>query len=115
MATPDRILCLQGSHGDKGAPRANVILPAAAYVEKEATFVNFEGRTQRTKVGVCMPCPALDLKNFGLICRGFKEPGPTWNVRIDWLSESGPFAGMLPFVKLGIIIPSQVCGLFPSA
>ena len=41
----------QGTHGDRGAPRANVILPAAAYVEKEGTFVNFEGRTQRTKVG----------------------------------------------------------------
>lgn len=40
----------QGHHGDKGATRADVVLPGAAYTEKAATFVNTEGRTQRTKV-----------------------------------------------------------------
>ena len=38
----------QGSHGDKGAHRADVILPGAAYTEKEATYVNTEGRPQMT-------------------------------------------------------------------
>ncbi|MBL8584729.1 MAG: NADH-quinone oxidoreductase subunit G [Rhizobiaceae bacterium] len=37
-----------GTHGDAGAHRANVILPAAAYTEKSATYVNTEGRVQRT-------------------------------------------------------------------
>jgi NADH-quinone oxidoreductase subunit G len=38
----------QGSHGDAGAQRADVILPGAAYTEKSATFVNTEGRAQMT-------------------------------------------------------------------
>ena len=35
-----------GTHGDNGAHRADVILPAAAYTEKSATYVNTEGRVQ---------------------------------------------------------------------
>jgi NADH-quinone oxidoreductase subunit G len=42
----------QGSHGDDGAHRADVILPAATYTEKDATYVNLEGRVQRTKRAV---------------------------------------------------------------
>ncbi|TIW73696.1 MAG: NADH-quinone oxidoreductase subunit G, partial [Mesorhizobium sp.] len=37
-----------GTHGDAGAHRANVILPAAAYTEKSGTYVNTEGRVQQT-------------------------------------------------------------------
>ncbi|WP_422027833.1 NADH-quinone oxidoreductase subunit NuoG [Roseovarius sp.] len=36
----------QGSHGDRGAHRADVILPAAAYTEEQGLFVNTEGRPQ---------------------------------------------------------------------
>ncbi|WP_422072795.1 NADH-quinone oxidoreductase subunit NuoG [Tranquillimonas rosea] len=36
----------QGSHGDRGAHRADVILPAAAYTEEQGLFVNMEGRPQ---------------------------------------------------------------------
>tara|TARA_B100001093_G_scaffold91125_1_gene83277 strand:+ start:139 stop:2160 length:2022 start_codon:yes stop_codon:yes gene_type:complete len=36
----------QGSHGDRGAHRADVILPAAAYTEENGVFVNTEGRPQ---------------------------------------------------------------------
>jgi NADH-quinone oxidoreductase subunit G len=36
----------QGHHGDAGARRADVILPGAAYTEKDATYVNTEGRVQ---------------------------------------------------------------------
>ena len=35
-----------GTHGDAGAHRADVILPAAAYTEKSGTYVNTEGRVQ---------------------------------------------------------------------
>ncbi len=35
-----------GSHGDAGAHRADIILPGAAYTEKNATWVNTEGRVQ---------------------------------------------------------------------
>ena len=37
-----------GTHGDKGAMRADVVLPGAAYTEKSATYVNTEGRVQMT-------------------------------------------------------------------
>jgi NADH-quinone oxidoreductase subunit G len=38
----------QGSHGDAGAHRADVILPGAAYTEKAGIYVNTEGRPQMT-------------------------------------------------------------------
>ena len=41
-----------GSHGDKGASRADIILPSAAYTEMEATYVNTEGRVQMTQKAV---------------------------------------------------------------
>ena len=37
----------QGSHGDRGAHRADVILPGAAWTEESGVFVNTEGRPQR--------------------------------------------------------------------
>jgi NADH-quinone oxidoreductase subunit G len=36
----------QGSHGDRGAHRADVILPGAAWTEEAGIFVNTEGRPQ---------------------------------------------------------------------
>ena len=36
----------QGSHGDRGAHRADVILPGSAYTEEQGIFVNTEGRPQ---------------------------------------------------------------------
>jgi NADH-quinone oxidoreductase subunit G len=35
-----------GTHGDRGASRADVVLPGAAYPEKSAIYVNTEGRVQ---------------------------------------------------------------------
>ena len=43
---PDAFVIYQGSHGDRGAHRADVILPAAAYTEENGIFVNTEGRPQ---------------------------------------------------------------------
>jgi NADH-quinone oxidoreductase subunit G len=37
----------QGHHGDRGAARADVILPGSAYTEKSGTYVSTEGRVQR--------------------------------------------------------------------
>jgi len=45
----------QGHHGDAGAHRADVILPGAAYTEKDATYVNTEGRVQRGQLAVFPP------------------------------------------------------------
>ena len=45
----------QGSHGDAGAHRADVILPGAAYTEKAATYANTEGRVQMTAKAAAAP------------------------------------------------------------
>ncbi|PZQ99259.1 MAG: NADH-quinone oxidoreductase subunit G [Cereibacter sphaeroides] len=47
IGVPDGAFVIyQGSHGDRGAHRADLILPAAAYTEESAVFVNTEGRPQ---------------------------------------------------------------------
>ena len=46
LSATDAFVVYQGSHGDAGAHRADVILPGAAYTEKDALYVNTEGRVQ---------------------------------------------------------------------
>ena len=43
---PGAFVIYIGTHGDRGAARADVVLPGAAYPEKSATYVNTEGRVQ---------------------------------------------------------------------
>ncbi len=50
----------QGHHGDAGAHWADVVLPGAAYTEKDATYVNLEGRVQQTKRAVFPPGQAKE-------------------------------------------------------
>ena len=50
----------QGTHGDAGAHRADVILPGAAYTEKCATYVNLEGRAQQTEKAAFAPGDARE-------------------------------------------------------
>ena len=42
----DKFVIYQGSHGDRGANRADVILPGCAFSEESGIFVNTEGRPQ---------------------------------------------------------------------
>lgn len=48
----------QGHHGDIGAHRADVVLPGAAYTEKDALYVNTEGRVQEARRAVFPPAQA---------------------------------------------------------
>ncbi|MBI1272834.1 MAG: NADH-quinone oxidoreductase subunit G [Alphaproteobacteria bacterium] len=50
----------QGHHGDRGAHRADVILPGAAYTEKNAIYVNTEGRPQRARQAAFPPGEARE-------------------------------------------------------
>jgi len=50
----------QGSHGDAGAHRADVILPGAAYTEEPGLFVNTEGRVQAANRAVYPPGEARE-------------------------------------------------------
>jgi NADH-quinone oxidoreductase subunit G len=45
---PGAFVVYVGTHGDRGAHRADVILPGAAYTEKSGLYVNTEGRVQMT-------------------------------------------------------------------
>jgi NADH-quinone oxidoreductase subunit G len=50
----------QGHHGDRGAHRADVILPGAAYTEKNAIYVNTEGRAQMARMATFPPGEARE-------------------------------------------------------
>jgi NADH-quinone oxidoreductase subunit G len=50
----------QGHHGDAGARRADVVLPGAAYTEKDGTYVNTEGRVQVGRRAVFPPGEARE-------------------------------------------------------
>ena len=58
----------QGHHGGPAAARADIILPAAAYTEKNATFINLEGVVQETRPAIPPPGEAMEdykiLMNF---------------------------------------------------
>ncbi|MEM7679970.1 MAG: NADH-quinone oxidoreductase subunit NuoG [Pseudomonadota bacterium] len=49
-----------GHHGDHGAQRADVILPGAAYTEKDGIYVNTEGRPQLAKKAGSAPGEARE-------------------------------------------------------
>jgi len=56
----DTFVVYQGHHGDAGAARADVILPGAAYTEKNGTYVNTEGRVQRGFLAIYPPGEARE-------------------------------------------------------
>ena len=43
----DEFIIYQGSHGDKGAEIADIILPGSAYTEQDGHFTNLEGKIQK--------------------------------------------------------------------
>jgi NADH-quinone oxidoreductase subunit G len=56
----DAFVVYQGSHGDAGAHRADVVLPGAAYTEKNGLYVNIEGRVQLAKRATFPPGSAKE-------------------------------------------------------
>jgi NADH-quinone oxidoreductase subunit G len=79
--TGSAFVIYQGHHGDRGAARADVVLPGAAYTEKDATYVNTEGRVQL----------------------GRKAAFPPGDAREDWTilrALSGALGRRLPFDSL---------------
>jgi NADH-quinone oxidoreductase subunit G len=59
-----------GTHGDAGAHRADVILPGAAYTEKNGIYVNTEGRVQ---LGARAVFPKGEAKEDWAILRALSE------------------------------------------
>jgi NADH-quinone oxidoreductase subunit G len=58
--TGSAFVIYQGHHGDRGAARADVVLPGAAYTEKDATYLNTEGRVQLGRRAVFPPGEARE-------------------------------------------------------
>jgi NADH-quinone oxidoreductase subunit G len=58
--TGSAFVIYQGHHGDRGAARADVVLPGCAYTEKDATYVNTEGRVQLGRRAVFPPGEARE-------------------------------------------------------
>lgn len=84
----DAFVVYQGHHGDKSVYRANVILPAAAFSEKEGTYENTEGCTQQTLPAV----PTVgDSRDDWKIVRALSEVA---GVRLPYDTVSGVRARM---------------------
>src|SRR5262249_25938059 len=58
--TGSAFVVYQGHHGDRGAVRADVVLPGCAYTEKDASYVNPEGRVQFGRRAVFPPGEARE-------------------------------------------------------
>ena len=88
---PGAFVVYIGTHGDRGAHRADVILPGAAYPEKSAIYVNTEGRVQMAN-------------------RAAFPPG---DAREDWAilrALSDALGHKLPYDSLGAAAPGDVRG-----
>jgi NADH-quinone oxidoreductase subunit G len=69
-----------GTHGDKAANKADIILAGSAYTEKEGTYLNTEGRVQRTRKSIFAPGDARedwaiinDLLRFANACTTYED------------------------------------------
>ena len=70
----DEFIVYQGSHGDRGAEIADLILPSAAFTEQNGLYENLEGRIQECKkasypIGEAL----LDWKIFNLILKELEK------------------------------------------
>jgi NADH-quinone oxidoreductase subunit G len=68
---PGTFVVYVGTHGDRGAHRADVILPGAAYTEKTGIYVNTEGRPQFAERAVF---PPGDAREDWSILRALSDP-----------------------------------------
>ena len=68
---PGAFVVYVGTHGDRGAHRADVILPGAAYTEKSGIYVNTEGRPQFAERAVF---PPGDAREDWSILRALSDP-----------------------------------------
>ena len=56
----NEFIIYQGSHGDKGAEIADIILPSAAYTEQDGFFTNLEGKIQKAQKATYPPGEAKE-------------------------------------------------------
>ena len=103
-----------GTHGDRGAHRADIILPGAAYTEKAGLYVNTEGRVQRGERAVY---PKGEAKEDWAILRALSEhlgarlPYDTLDQLRDRLFKDHPTFGQIGYAPGSTPAPLKLAGL----
>ena len=87
---PGAFVIYVGTHGDRGAARADVVLPGAAYPEKSATYVNTEGRVQ---MATRASFPPGDAREDWAILRALSD---VLGKRLPYDSLAAPSPGAVP-------------------
>ena len=112
LGQTDAFVIYAGTHGDAGAHRADIILPGAAYTEKNGLYVNTEGRVQRGERAVY---PKGEAKDDWAILRALSEyldarlPYDTLEQLRDRLFQDHPTFGQIG------LAPGPAAGLDLSA
>jgi NADH-quinone oxidoreductase subunit G len=94
----------QGTHGDAGAHRADVILPGAAYTEKAATYVNTEGRVQMTQRAAFPPGEAKE--DWAIIRALSGKVGRTLPFDTVWELRAAMYKVVPHLARLDAVVPS---------
>jgi NADH-quinone oxidoreductase subunit G len=104
--TGDAFVIYQGSHGDRGARFADVVLPGAAFTEKNGTYVNMEGRVQMGQRAVF---PPGDAREDWTIIRALSE---TLGAKLpfDTLADlrAKLYADHPHFAEIGCVMPGRI-------
>ncbi len=113
LSASDAFVIYMGTHGDAGAHRADVILPAAAYSEKTGLYVNTEGRVQMASRAVF---PKGDAKEDWAILRALSErlgktlPYDSLNLLRAKLFADHPTFGQIDYVAMGAALDLTIVG-----
>ena len=99
----------QGTHGDAGAHRADVILPAAAYSEKSGTYVNTEGRVQIARRASFPPGDARE--DWAIIRAASEALGATLPFNTLEELRACVYQGVPHLSRSGQLIPADPAGL----
>ena len=97
-ALANSFVIYQGHHGDAGAAAADVVLPGAAYTEKDGLYVNFEGRVQMARRATFPPGEAKeDWAIIRAISEHLGKPLPfdtAADLRDDLIAATSSFAAL---------------------
>ncbi len=97
-----------GSHGDKGAHNADIIIPSNCFTEKTCHYINLEGRIQKSNKAIFSPTNAFD--DFTII----SDIAKSCNIKLDFDNiedaRSEIFKTLQPsnnFIKSNFIEPKK--------
>ena len=114
----DEFIVYQGSHGDRGAEIADLILPSSAYTEQNGLYANLEGRIQEGKKASYPIGEALeDWKIFNRIIKklGFKDKTANFDeLRKEVLDTIPDFTKMNELPKKSVIKTNNIESSFLS-